>query len=92
MNLYYEKMIFGDFYGLKMWGSCLDVHLFVLEPFCIENNRKTRKKWLFLKTSSKIKALFFLPTKVNEAKAALDVTFSKISNKFLFNDINFFFA
>ena len=43
MNLYYEKMIFWNFYGLEIWGSCLDVHLCVSQPFCIENNRKTRK-------------------------------------------------
>ena len=55
MNVYYEKMIFCDFYGLKIWGSCLDVHLFVLEPFCIENNRKTRKNGYFLRYHQKWK-------------------------------------
>ena len=53
--LQYEKMIFCDFYGLKIWGSCLEVHLFVLEPFCIENNRKTRKNGYFLRYHQKWK-------------------------------------
>ena len=47
MNVYYEKVISCKFRGLESWASHLEVHVFVLRHFCIENYRKIGKIVIF---------------------------------------------